>query len=344
VSSRDQLQQAYALIKGGKKAQAVKLLVPILKTEAKNAAAWWLMANALEDPEKQRKALEKVLQLKPGDARATAMLDQLDGGQADDIFNDPNNPFVQAKATSTFQAVAPTRSAVVEDDPFGDVEDDGDDPFSDTRTSTVDWVSSVSAKRKSQTVAAVKPASSSSNSSMVILGGVVLIVIIAVAATAIFVSVRNSGGSTIVNAEGETVAYFDPIIECGNPRDQANENRNEGDRVPRSALDLGSLDYDDVVTAEFEDFEETHAYTFEGQAGAWVSVEMTSNELDPVVEIFDPDGLQFAFCDDRDADSQGNRDYNVYMEVRLPVTGTYTILAQEYAGFTGRYRIVVRGL
>ncbi len=75
--SAEPLQQAYRLIREGKKSEAVRLLVPIARSEPRNANAWWLLANALEDPDKQRRAVERVLLLRPDDTRARKLLDHL---------------------------------------------------------------------------------------------------------------------------------------------------------------------------------------------------------------------------------------------------------------------------
>lgn len=72
--SRGQLQQALTLIREGKKEQAAKIIVPIIEREPDNANAWFLAANATDDEEEARYALEQVLRLRPGDERAQAML------------------------------------------------------------------------------------------------------------------------------------------------------------------------------------------------------------------------------------------------------------------------------
>ena len=77
-NTRDQLQVAYQHLKSGEKAQAVTLLKPIVRADRDNADAWWLLANALEDPDKQRKALHHALDLRPDHAKAEQMLADLD--------------------------------------------------------------------------------------------------------------------------------------------------------------------------------------------------------------------------------------------------------------------------
>ena len=78
TTTRQQLQAAYQQLKSGEKAQAVAVLKPIVRADHDNADAWWLLANALEAPDKQRKALHRALELRPDHAKAEQMLADLD--------------------------------------------------------------------------------------------------------------------------------------------------------------------------------------------------------------------------------------------------------------------------
>jgi hypothetical protein len=49
----------------------------VLRNDRDNADAWWLMANALAEPDDVREALENVLRLRPANTKAQAMLDKL---------------------------------------------------------------------------------------------------------------------------------------------------------------------------------------------------------------------------------------------------------------------------
>src|SRR5690242_9480214 len=95
--SQIQLEKATAFIKIGKRGEARTILVSLLKAEPDNAAGWWLMANAVSDTEHKKRALQRVLQLRPGDQKAEAMLAKLDMPGAHNPFKDPDNPFVAAK-------------------------------------------------------------------------------------------------------------------------------------------------------------------------------------------------------------------------------------------------------
>ncbi len=86
--SSEVLQQAYRLIRDGSREEAARLLVPIVRTDPSNADAWWLLANALDNPEQQRRALKRTLSLRPNDERARQMLNRLQSGAefADEVF------------------------------------------------------------------------------------------------------------------------------------------------------------------------------------------------------------------------------------------------------------------
>jgi hypothetical protein len=76
-STKAQLQRAYALIKSGNKASALKLIDPILKTQPDNEVAWWLAANTVTNPRHVEYALEQVLRINPNHTAAQDKLTQL---------------------------------------------------------------------------------------------------------------------------------------------------------------------------------------------------------------------------------------------------------------------------
>ncbi len=79
MSTSDQLQQAYQLIREGRRQEAAAMLVPLVRSEPNNADAWWLLANAITNTDQQRRALEKVLSIRPDDERAQRKLSQITG-------------------------------------------------------------------------------------------------------------------------------------------------------------------------------------------------------------------------------------------------------------------------
>jgi S1-C subfamily serine protease len=80
-------------------------------------------------------------------------------------------------------------------------------------------------------------------------------------------------------------------------------------------------------------------YSFEGQAGQRVTIDMVSNDLDAYLILLAADDDDFFVQDD---DSGGN--LNARLSVQLPYTGTYLIFANAYAeGETGRYQLRLSG-
>lgn len=78
-----------------------------------------------------------------------------------------------------------------------------------------------------------------------------------------------------------------------------------------------------------------NAYSFEGQSGQSITIDMISNEVDPFLILIGPDQDGLFLQDD---DSGGN--YNARLSLRLPSSGMYTIVANAYAeGEVGRYQL-----
>ena len=73
----DRLQQAAELIRSNDRQGAGRLLIPYLKENPQEAEGWWLLANATQDQEVARKALQRLLKLRPNDIRANNLLAEL---------------------------------------------------------------------------------------------------------------------------------------------------------------------------------------------------------------------------------------------------------------------------
>ncbi len=86
---------------------------------------------------------------------------------------------------------------------------------------------------------------------------------------------------------------------------------------------------DNILPADnsFFDF-----YTFEGRAGQRVSIEMSSQEIDPYLILLGPDGRELAQVGD------GGGGGNARIAAILPQNGTYMLLANSREpGETGAY-------
>ena len=89
---------------------------------------------------------------------------------------------------------------------------------------------------------------------------------------------------------------------------------------------------------QLDDGEFYDSYTFSGQAGQRMSIEMASNEFDTWVGLIGDDGVIDA---NDDAPNMGT---NSLLELNLPYTGDYTVIATSYApGETGAYTLNIGG-
>ena len=78
------------------------------------------------------------------------------------------------------------------------------------------------------------------------------------------------------------------------------------------------------------------AYTFDGEAGQTMTIELESADFDTVLQLKGPDGELIT----------SNDDYGVTLNstivIELPTTGTYSAIATSYSGLGGSYQIEVR--
>lgn len=77
ADTQQSVQEAYNLVRSGRKHSAVDILLPILRDDKDNLNAWWVLANALEDPQEIREALEQVIRLDPDHIQANNRLDKM---------------------------------------------------------------------------------------------------------------------------------------------------------------------------------------------------------------------------------------------------------------------------
>lgn len=77
-------------------------------------------------------------------------------------------------------------------------------------------------------------------------------------------------------------------------------------------------------------------YTFDGEAGQTMTIELESADFDTVLQLKGPDGKLIT----------SNDDYGVTLNstivIELPTTGTYSAIATSYSGLGGSYQIEVR--
>ncbi|MGB3493187.1 MAG: PPC domain-containing protein [Elainellaceae cyanobacterium] len=97
----------------------------------------------------------------------------------------------------------------------------------------------------------------------------------------------------------------------------------------------GALESDDETMSGDGSFFDRH--TFEGEAGQAIAISLESEAFDTYLLLLDAEGNAIAQDDD------GGEGTNALIQVELPATGTYTVLANSYeAGATGNYMLVVQ--
>ncbi len=106
----------------------------------------------------------------------------------------------------------------------------------------------------------------------------------------------------------------------------------------RLVSNKGPVPLGERVQGEIRFAEARDLYTFEGRQGQQVRIALDRpgrSQLDPYLELLDPDGRTLA----EDDDSGG--DLNSLIEVTLPRSGTYTVVARGLGDTAGEYVLTV---
>jgi len=77
-----ELDQAIEAIQSGQKAQGLAILAKLVNQEPHNERAWLWLASCMDEPEKKRYCLQRVLELNPASAAARQLLTELDAPAA----------------------------------------------------------------------------------------------------------------------------------------------------------------------------------------------------------------------------------------------------------------------
>ena len=73
----EKLQQAIDAVQAGDKSKAQGLLSSIIHSNPRNEMAWYWMARAVDDPERKKECLGRVLAINPNNQQAAGELLQL---------------------------------------------------------------------------------------------------------------------------------------------------------------------------------------------------------------------------------------------------------------------------
>lgn len=313
MSSSSQLDQAFRLIKDGNKTQATAILVPLVRAEPNNADAWWLLANAVNGTDQQRRALEQVLRLRPADEKARRMLEQIGGGAV------PANPQPQSDPWSTSPPPP---------DPFAHV-GGGQPP-------------AYSAQPRSGGMQPaplqVAPQRKGTNPIVLILAVIGFIVVVGCAACLLL-----SGGalgtvlgsiSGTLTADPELNNTFGTIVANLTPG-----VGNLGSKLSGNFTDRGAIQRGQTLNAQVESLVDD-GWTYSGNSGEsiTITVEALDSSLDPILYLYDPERELIEQNDDINL-LNGNK--NSQIAINLPATGTYTIIVSAFAQ-GGDYQVSVR--
>ncbi len=357
--SADTLQQAYRLIREGKKPEAVRLLVPIARAEPRNADAWWLLANALGDPDKQRRAVERVLLLRPDDARAQKLLDRLQP-PLDDPFAEVDFDQVDAGAS-------------VSDAPLSD---DDDDEFPPEALASADDDDEFPPEASVSEIAAGAPVAESIRTAehefppvdayepfdevplepvargrvrvhrsrrgaspiTLVLAAIGLITVLSCGLCLVASLVSIPTIQRVVGEVIQTVTYepgFATLVSFATPASGASTTLN--DPLPADLNRRGNINLGQTLRANVDTFKDD-AWSFTGEADQRLIIELNATDaaFDPQLYLYDSDNREIAANDDI-----GGGNNNARIEITLPYSGSYTIGVSAF-GSGGGYELTVR--
>lgn len=297
-SIRQDLQRAADFIQAGQRQNAIQVLLPILRADAQNVEAWWLLANAVDQPRDQREALEHVLALQSDHQQARQMLDRLSTGvvQADDPFAD--HPFgVQDDSALGTQPHGDPY------DPFGGEisQEDAEALFSPLAEG---WASAARDAESPRPVGRPMGAGSRSR------GGtnplVIMLAIVGAVTICACVACLALAGSGLVAG----LTLFGDVAD------------DLGILVPSDVVNRGSLAYGAVQNDTLQ-AGALHAWTFTGSTGDPVVITVSGDGLDPIVSLYGPSNIL------RDMDDGRGQGTDARLEYTLTNAGTYTIVVRS---------------
>lgn len=348
--SSEPLQLAYRLIREGNKQEAVRILTPIVRADPQNADAWWLLANAVDNPEQKRRALERVLRLRPEDERAQRMYSGL------------NNPAARPRrpAPSAVESFPARDEFSTQDSEFR--LDETADPFGvPTRERVV-----VRRQRRSPcgvifAILAILAVAAC---------GLCAVLVFALpAAVPSLVSGALTSNPQFAEAIGDVMATLTSMPEyptfeaaitqipqlpamlatAGAAASEGISSTGRtlgvvggtpapsGNSLPTDLEKRGSVNSGQTVNGTVDTFTDD-SWTFSGEAGQTVVIELNAvdNAFDPQLTLYDPNGAWIAENDDID----GSSNRNSRIEVTLPTNGRYTIRVGAF-GDGGNYTLTL---
>jgi hypothetical protein len=122
-----------------------------------------------------------------------------------------------------------------------------------------------------------------------------------------------------LNAAGVSAQQPQPTVDPAQPTAAA--------ATQAPVASSGGIASGQPVSGEFNESTQNAAYTFDGRSGDTVTIDLRSDEIDPLVRLIGPDGQILA----EDDDSGGGVQARI-AEFALPADGTYTIEVDAFRG------------
>ncbi|MCC6804626.1 MAG: PPC domain-containing protein [Anaerolineae bacterium] len=304
--SSEPLHEAYRLIREGSKDEARRLLVPFVRTDPLNADAWWLLANALEEPGKQRRALEKVLELRPDDERAQRMYDRilLDAEPARAAAPPPAAPAIEFDPTAVFE----------EEEGFESYPDEELPPFEEVRVHK----------------------SGGSSIGTIILAIIGLVTILGCALCVLTLTVAAPVITRVANEVMLTVTVMPEFQSLA--RLASTPTAPTSFTIPDDLKMQGVIELGQTVQGALDGItDDGWAFVLNDTQPIIIELSATDSQLDPHLYVYAPDGNLLAENDDID----GANNRNARIEANPVQKGTYTIRVSAFSD-GGDYDLTLR--
>lgn len=357
----DQLAEAQRLIDNGLKDEAVKILAPILRSDPRNAEAWWLLANAMREPDRTRYALEQVLRYRPDDERARGMLSRF-GQQAAS-----SSPIEGIPASDSFSRSA--QSSFREDDDYDDLfgghggasvsAGGGFNPYANFGTGEKAKYGYDNPPIYVPGLPQNQRRSGCANPCLVIFSVIGLVTLIACAGLFLFaVTAAPQMINTIVDSIEDieptfaaelrtavasgTFTFSESFTEAFSSSSSISGTSltANGSSIPSQLNRLGAIEIGGSATSVLQ-AGTNDTYTFQGRAGQRVRFSVTAldpSSFDTTLRLYSPEGVQLEYNDD------GGRDLNPQLDFTIPENGTYRVIVATYrsSGRGGEYVLEAR--
>src|SRR5512135_3285872 len=106
VDSSPLVQQGIEAYKSGNKEEAIRLLSQAIREKRDDEMAWLYLGASLDDPEKKRKAFQRVLEINPNNDKAQAALARLNPAPGE-----PGEPAQPPQPVQPLQPIQPSPTA-----------------------------------------------------------------------------------------------------------------------------------------------------------------------------------------------------------------------------------------